>query len=510
MRKPPPMENVAKSMPKPSQSSPSTSRKRQSNGNAKSQNTDELAHSSLDLRYVFFYKLFNKSILRSGSQPTNDAIGTTPSKKPLRIAVSPSYVELIKQSLPPDHVLVDENFNVIELEPQQSTKEQKTLSKLYGRKCEKTNQREHKIGILSTLNLYSFRLTTGLVEILPLGDVNSRTLEGGNRVKADAICENVFHNRDNWLNEPSLRLMDFFHMWKDEVKLLCWLARRRLIPNQVKCSRFNCSQQLHLVPDRNNIDGWVWRCDRCCQTRSIRHRTIFKHCDLSLKTATQILYLWCIGHPTELIPFDTDTSPEEAREWLYCIREVCRETNKELKERLGGIEEEDAEPGYCRVVEIDEALFTCRLKDRNGKDCVRKVWLLGGAERGTDRVFLVRCPQNSRDAFSLIPVVREFIKPGTAIITDDWEGYAPLNDLPEGYQHYVAQRSRGILNPGQEAVHIQKITCLWSHWKRSFESLNGTSVDDFDACLDEYLWRMQHSKAVLQSFCYSVTLLFDI
>ncbi|KAA0188232.1 hypothetical protein FBUS_03243, partial [Fasciolopsis buskii] len=399
------------------------------------------------------------------------------------LAVSPSYVELIKQSIPPDHVLVDENFNVIELEPQQPTKGPKAISKL---------------------------LIMGLVETLPVGDENSKTLEGGNRIKAEAICENVFDNRDNWLNEPSLRLMDFFHMWKDDVKLLCWLARRRLIPNQVKCSRFNCSQQLYLVPDRTNMDGWVWRCDHCSQTRSIRHRTIFKHCDLSLKTATQILYLWCIGHPAELIPYDTDTSPEEAKEWLYCIREVCRETNKELKERLGGVEEEDAEPGYCRVVEVDEALFTCRLKDRNGKDCVRKIWLVGGAERGTDRVFLVRCPQNSRDAFSLIPVVREFIKPGTAIITDDWEGYAPLNDLPEGYQHYVAQRSRGILHPGQEAVHIQKITCLWSHWKRSFENLNGTSVEDFDACLDEYLWRMQHSKAVLQSFCYSVTLLFDI
>lgn len=75
------------------------------------------------------------------------------------------------------------------------------------------------------------------------------------------------------------------------------------------------------------MDGWVWRCDHCSQTRSIRHRTIFKHCDLSLKTATQILYLWCIGHPAELIPYDTDTSPEEAKEWLYCIREVCREVS---------------------------------------------------------------------------------------------------------------------------------------------------------------------------------------
>ncbi|KAF5400680.1 hypothetical protein PHET_06118 [Paragonimus heterotremus] len=356
----------------------------------------------------------------------------------------------------------------------------------------------------------SKRLLCGVVE-MPLGtDQNAVSIEGGNRTNAQAICSQVFSCRDDWLNEPGLRLVDFYHLVNDDIRLLCWLARRRLIPNRMQCNKVDCDAKLFLVPDSGNLDGWVWRCDKCRNTRSIRHRSIFTHCDMPIKTATKILYLWSIGHPRELIPYDTDSSAQDANDWLYCIREVCRETNADLKERIGGVEGVAEEPGYCRVVEVDESLFSCWVHDPQLGPTMRKVWLLGGVERGTERTFLARCPQNSRDAFSLIPVIREFVKPGTAIITDEWEGYAPLNQLPEGYQHYITDRTKGILCPQQNAVHIQKITGQWSHWKRNFESLNGIRSDEFETRLDEFLWRMRHSKAILQSFNYSVTLLFEV
>ncbi|KAA3677799.1 uncharacterized protein DEA37_0013158 [Paragonimus westermani] len=356
----------------------------------------------------------------------------------------------------------------------------------------------------------SKRLLCGVVEI-PLGtDQNALSIEGGNRTNAQAICSQVFSCRDDWLSEPGLRLVDFFHLVNDDIRLLCWLARRRLIPNRMQCNKVDCDAKLFLVPDSGNLDGWVWRCDKCRNTRSIRHRSIFTHCDMPIKTATKILYLWSIGHPRELIPYDTDSSTQDANDWLYCIREVCRETNADLKERIGGVEGATEESGYCRVVEVDESLFSCWVHDPQLGSTLRKVWLLGGVERGTERTFLARCPRNSRDAFSLIPVIREFVKPGTAIITDEWEGYAPLSHLPEGYQHYITDRTKGILCPEQNAVHIQKITGQWSHWKRNFESLNGIRSDEFETRLDEFLWRMRHSKAILQSFNYSVTLLFEV
>ncbi|GAA55378.1 hypothetical protein CLF_107778 [Clonorchis sinensis] len=238
----------------------------------------------------------------------------------------------------------------------------------------------------------------------------SSTLETGNRTKAHAICTQVFSRRDDWLNEPGLRLMDFFHLMKDDVRLLCWLARRRLIANRLQCNKGGCVDQLYLIRDTGSPDGWTWRCDSCQNKRSIRHRSIFTHCDMSIRTATQILYLWSVGHPSNLIPCDTDTSIQDTNDWLYCIREVCRETNSELKERIGGVQEDGDAASYCRVVEVDECMFTCWLEDPLVGPTVKEIWLIGGVERGTERTFLARCPHNNRDAFSLVPVIREYVK----------------------------------------------------------------------------------------------------
>ncbi|OON21390.1 hypothetical protein X801_02715, partial [Opisthorchis viverrini] len=328
------------------------------------------------------------------------------------------------------------------------------------------------------------RLIHGLVEIPPEAIRGSSTLETGNRTRAHAICTQVFSRRDDWLNEPGLRLMDFFHLMKDDVRLLCWLARRRLIANRLQCNKGGCVDQLYLVRDTGSPDGWTWRCDSCQNKRSIRHRSIFTHCDMSIRTATQILYLWSVGHPSNLIPCDTDTSIQDTNDWLYCIREVCRETNSELKERIGGVQQDGDASNYYRVVEVDECMFTCWLEDPLVGPTVKEIWLIGGVERGTERTFLARCPHNNRDAFSLVPVIREYVKPGTAVITDDWEGYSPLSQLPEGYLHYVTDRTRGARESEQGAVHIQTVIGHWSHWKRHFESLNGTKVEEFETRLD--------------------------
>ncbi|TGZ69782.1 hypothetical protein CRM22_003543 [Opisthorchis felineus] len=393
-------------------------------------------------------------------------------------------------------VMVDKDFNSVNM---------KSLTGKTKRKVSEKTLRHRE----TCARMYD-RLIHGLVEIPPEAIRGSSTLETGDRTKAHAICTQVFSHRDDWLNEPGLRLMDFYHLMKDDVRLLCWLARRRLIANRLQCNKGGCVDQLYLIRDTGSPDGWTWRCDSCQNKRSIRHRSIFTHCDMNIRTATQILYLWSVGHPSNLIPCDTDTSIQDTNDWLYCIREVCRETNSELKERIGGLQEDGDAASYCRVVEVDECMFTCWLEDPLVGPTVKEIWLIGGVERGTERTFLARCPHNNRDAFSLVPVIREYVKPGTAVITDDWEGYSPLSQLPEGYLHYVTGRTRGARESEQGAVHIQTVIGHWSHWKRHFESLNGTKVEEFETRLDEYLWRMRHSKAILQSFCYSVTLLFEV
>jgi transposase-like protein len=49
------------------------------------------------------------------------------------------------------------------------------------------------------------------------------------------------------------------------------------------------------------------------------------------------------------------------------------------------------------------------------------VWVFGGVERGTGRCFLL-VVQN-RTATTLLAFIKEWIKPGTTIISDCWKSY---------------------------------------------------------------------------------------
>lgn len=65
------------------------------------------------------------------------------------------------------------------------------------------------------------------------------------------------------------------------------------------------------------------------------------------------------------------------------------------------------------IVEVDESCFMKRKYNRGGH--TNKVWVFGGIERGTGRAFMVPCPNNKRNAATLIPLIRHFIKVGATV-----------------------------------------------------------------------------------------------
>ena len=93
---------------------------------------------------------------------------------------------------------------------------------------------------------------------------------------------------------------------------------------------------------------------------------------------------------------------------------------------------------------------------------VEGTWVLGGIERNTDKCFLVTCPGNKRDAASLIPIIKEFIQPGTTILTDMWKSYINLDS--HGYIHHDVNHSRSFVDPSTGA-HTNTIEGTWTHAK---------------------------------------------
>ena len=77
-----------------------------------------------------------------------------------------------------------------------------------------------------------------------------------------------------------------------------------------------------------------------------------------------------------------------------------------------------------------------------------------------NRTLLVQV--EDRTVATLMPVIQQFIKPGSTVISDQWAAYSEIGQY--GYQHLTINHSEHFVDPGTEA-HTQDIECTLSHTK---------------------------------------------
>lgn len=83
-------------------------------------------------------------------------------------------------------------------------------------------------------------------------------------------------------------------------------------------------------------------------------------------------------------------------------------------------------------MEIDESLVY-KSKYHRGRARVQG-WVFGMVERGNSNN-VVFIPVERRNALTLLPLIEEWILPGTIIMSDMWAAYGGIPALPAGYRH---------------------------------------------------------------------------
>ena len=134
--------------------------------------------------------------------------------------------------------------------------------------------------------------------------------------------------------------------------------------------------------------------------------------------------------------------------------------------------------GVVKTVEIDERKFGKR-KYNTGHQ-VKGQWVFGGVERGNGKTFLVAV--QDRTAETLNSTMKQWIHPGTTIISDCWASYSTVSE--EGQQHKTVNRSITFLDPTSGA-HTNTIESTWRHVKASLNAFNRQT--DYILYLAEYI-----------------------
>ena len=163
-------------------------------------------------------------------------------------------------------------------------------------------------------------------------------------------------------------------------------------------------------------------------------------------------------------------SSDTVVEWRKRLEDACIEWTQIDNKKIG-------RPGV--VVEIDESLCVKAKKASNmqGRP-TKQFWMFGGIERhGVDsRHFLVPLVDfdppdkdgfadvraQRRDSATLIGYIKEYIAPGSIIISDMWGGYMGLNEL-EGkpFEHYAINHNEHFVDVDRPWCHTNNIERLW-------------------------------------------------
>ncbi|KAL5248209.1 hypothetical protein ACHWQZ_G017402 [Mnemiopsis leidyi] len=111
---------------------------------------------------------------------------------------------------------------------------------------------------------------------------------------------------------------------------------------------------------------------------------------------------------------------------------------------------------------MDEAKFG---KRKYNKGAYREgQWVLGAVDRNTGHCFLLPCPNNKRDALTLLPLIQRWILPGSVVYTDEWAAYNGLTAAT--YTHHSVNHSIQFVDP-DTGVHTNTQEGLWAHVKKS-------------------------------------------
>ena len=150
----------------------------------------------------------------------------------------------------------------------------------------------------------------------------------------------------------------------------------------------------------------------------------------------------------------------------------------------------DTSEQFAGEVEVDESYFGGSRKGKRGRGAAGKVPVFGLLKRN-GKVYTDMIPDAKTK--TLMPIIREKVKPDSIVYSDFWRGYNAL-DISE-FKHYRINHSELFADKHN---HINGIENFWNQAKRHLRKFNGIPREHFHLFLKECEWRFNNSDPKTQ------------
>uniref|UniRef100_A0A914WBE8 ISXO2-like transposase domain-containing protein n=1 Tax=Plectus sambesii TaxID=2011161 RepID=A0A914WBE8_9BILA len=102
-----------------------------------------------------------------------------------------------------------------------------------------------------------------------------------------------------------------------------------------------------------------------------------------------------------------------------------------------------------------------------------------------------------RDAATLMPIIQQWVLPGSRVITDQWGAYMAAQEFPANpqYTHVAVNHTLHFVDRNDPTINTNMVEGFWSHSKQKFRWMRGTCDAHFDSYLSEFMFRYMHDES---------------
>ena len=194
-----------------------------------------------------------------------------------------------------------------------------------------------------------------------------------------------------------------------------------------------------------------------------------KHCKLSRAKQLELLKYFVAGSTARTAAELADIHRNTAVRFFHKLREKIALKQQHRSEQ------------FCGKIELDESYFGGSRKGKRGRGAAGKVAVFGLLKRGGKIYTQVILDAKTE---TLMPIIRQKIKPDSIVYTDYWRAYNAL-DVSE-FKHYRINHSKLF---AQKLNHINGIENFWNQAKRHMRKYNGVPRQHFNLFLKDCEWR---------------------
>ena len=296
-------------------------------------------------------------------------------------------------------------------------------------------------------------------------------------------------------------LEDIFNITRTNQDSIEWCRSNELLPTTMLCHGVDCALLGTSMKESvcsKRIDALRFRCTvrTCRKDTSIRKGSFFEHSHLTISQIIRLIYFWAfeIDKQSFMLRELKIGSQNTVVDWKNFCRDICAEWYIAHPVKIGGV-------GH--IVEIDEAMFVRRKYNRG--HLVREQWIFGGIDNTTKQCFVVAVPQ--RNAITLLPIIQQYVLPGTTIVSDLWRAYNTLGSL--GYIHLTVNHSIQFVNP-ENHMTTNHIESLWQKAKMRNKRHYGTATTMMDSYLLEFMWRCEFGQNPFANFIKHIQYVYPL